>query len=358
MTRILVIEDERKVRENIRELLISEGFEVLEAVDGLDGVQAARHQNPDIILCDIRMPHLDGYGVLARLSNDRLTEGIPFILLTARTERADQRMGMGLGADDYITKPFTRRDLLGSINKRLEKKQNLERLAERKFRQTGETIQHNLPLNLMEPVGMILGSAELLIENAQIASDPFQVRSIARAIRRTAEHLTLLVGCYSLYLELESALSNADRRADLLRQQCGVRQAQVAGILNDLARLAGREDDLSFSMQDAHLRMSERVFFSLLEALGDQIFRFTPVGVAIKINGYTSSNHYRLEIQTQGSWSPAAKLMAMKEETPLGLLLARRIVEVYGGTLSLSDSLDGSSHLVLELPQLSHESER
>jgi EAL domain-containing protein (putative c-di-GMP-specific phosphodiesterase class I)/CheY-like chemotaxis protein len=121
MTKILVIEDEESVRENILDLLEAESFETLAAANGKIGVDLAVSEIPDLILCDLMMPNLDGYEVLKRLHLQAATATIPFIFLTARTAKADLRKGMDLGADDYVTKPFTRSELLSAIMSRLEK---------------------------------------------------------------------------------------------------------------------------------------------------------------------------------------------------------------------------------------------
>lgn len=121
MTRILVIEDEDDVRQNIIETLIYEGFSVIEAHNGGVGVAMAVKHQPDLILCDVRMPELNGYDVLRRLQGDATTSLIPFIFLTAMGDRQSVRLGMDLGASDYLTKPFTVNELLSSIRTRLNK---------------------------------------------------------------------------------------------------------------------------------------------------------------------------------------------------------------------------------------------
>lgn len=121
MTKILVIEDEDLIRDNIVELLESEDFEVFNAEDGKIGVQLASQHQPDLILCDVMMPELDGYGVLLKLQENPLTATIPFIFLTAKADLGDLRKGMQLGADDYLTKPCTATELLKAIVIRLEK---------------------------------------------------------------------------------------------------------------------------------------------------------------------------------------------------------------------------------------------
>ena len=130
MPKILVIEDDQAVRENILELLESENFDVLGAENGILGVQLAHEVIPDLILCDVMMPELDGHGVIQRLRSNPTTAIIPFIFLTARADKLDFRQGMDLGADDYLTKPCTANELLRAVTTRLQKQAVLTNLTQ------------------------------------------------------------------------------------------------------------------------------------------------------------------------------------------------------------------------------------
>ncbi|MEC4892760.1 MAG: response regulator [Oscillatoria sp. PMC 1051.18] len=121
MTKILVIEDAREVRLNLQEILESKDFEVIDAENGEQGIKRAQEELPDLIICDIMLPGLDGYDVLGELRKEPLTSTIPFIFLTAKVDRDDQRLGMELGADDYITKPCPPTELLSAIATRMKK---------------------------------------------------------------------------------------------------------------------------------------------------------------------------------------------------------------------------------------------
>lgn len=121
MTKILLIEDDLVLRENTAELLELSNYEVITAKNGKEGVSLIKSHLPDIVICDIMMPVLDGYGVLKALSSDDKTKYIPFIFLSAKIKRSDIRKGMNLGADDYITKPFEEEELLTAIESRLAK---------------------------------------------------------------------------------------------------------------------------------------------------------------------------------------------------------------------------------------------
>lgn len=127
MKKVLVIEDNLEVRENLAEILELSGYEVYTAENGKIGVQQARSTRPDIILCDVMMPELDGFGVLRILDQNPQTADIPFVFLTAKAEKDDFRKGMNLGADDYITKPFDDVELLDAIEMRLKKSERIKK---------------------------------------------------------------------------------------------------------------------------------------------------------------------------------------------------------------------------------------
>jgi DNA-binding response OmpR family regulator len=129
MKKILVIEDNTEVRENIAEILELSNYEVITAENGKTGVELALQQTPELIVCDIMMPELDGYGVLHLLNKHIETYGIPFIFLTAKSEKTDLRKGMEMGADDYITKPFDSIELLSAIEVRLRKAESIKQSA-------------------------------------------------------------------------------------------------------------------------------------------------------------------------------------------------------------------------------------
>lgn len=122
-TQLLLIEDDLQIRNNLTELLTLQGYEVEAASNGHEGLERAQSNRPDLILCDVMMPQIDGYQVLEAIRIDRSLSAIPFIFLTAKADSTDVRLGMNLGADDYLTKPFTSDDLISAIESRLKQRQ-------------------------------------------------------------------------------------------------------------------------------------------------------------------------------------------------------------------------------------------
>ncbi|MCI0746178.1 MAG: response regulator transcription factor [Verrucomicrobia subdivision 3 bacterium] len=163
MKKILVIEDEPEMRRNITTLLRYHDYEPIAAENGRQGVEAAHRQKPDLILCDVMMPELDGYGVLQALQTDASLARIPFIFLTAKGEKDDLRSGMNLGADDYLTKPVANADLVRAIETRLRRS---EQQAKREFKPDFSSAEPLLAL------GLTPRAAEALLWLAQGKTNP------------------------------------------------------------------------------------------------------------------------------------------------------------------------------------------
>jgi len=150
--KVLIIEDNDDIRENVMEILQLAGYEAIEAPNGKTGVELAQGQSPDIILCDIMMPELDGYGVLYMLNKNPEMAAIPFIFLTAKAERLDLRKGMEMGADDYLTKPFDDIELLNAIETRFKKQEQQKEFYSRSLDRLGTLIGKNEGLNELKKI--------------------------------------------------------------------------------------------------------------------------------------------------------------------------------------------------------------
>jgi len=174
MKTILIIEDQPDMRENIATILEMEDFAVLEATNGREGLNLALEEKPDLILCDIMMPEMDGYDVLHALRKDRTVSGTPFIFLTAKGEKRDLRAGMNLGADDYLTKPVSADELLGAVNARLD----------RELSRPGGFSPDFSSSTPLETMGLTPREAEVLLWVAQGKSNP-EISTIIGAAENT-----------------------------------------------------------------------------------------------------------------------------------------------------------------------------
>lgn len=184
--KILIIEDQAPMRRNVALMLELEGYKTCVAENGRVGIETAKKEHPDLILCDVMMPELDGYGVVQVLRDDDAFANTPFIFLTAKSDRADVRMGMNFGADDYLTKPVVRDDLLAAVQIRLERADALKkRLADN----SGFSPNFERPDLLQKAYGLTVRESEVLLWVAQGKSNG-DVAAILEMSEKTAkQHL-------------------------------------------------------------------------------------------------------------------------------------------------------------------------
>ena len=277
---ILVIEDDRDSSQLVSRVLADEGYHPLIASDGVSGLALAEAQHPDLILCDIMMPKMDGLTVLRTLRSRSSTATIPFVFLTALSQRENMREGMELGADDYLTKPIRPKELIKAVEARLRREQQLQteqlqnfvqqlvRVQETERQRTAVALQNRisqtllglkLSLNLMETS---TGRDEQLFEDSRLQLDKliYQVESMAQAMHPTIlEHLGLmaavrwLIEQYDLDITLTS--ENMDFRFDAQIEVTMFRILQIA--LDNLLRHAGvRAAQVTLTHRDQGLEMS------------------------------------------------------------------------------------------------------
>jgi DNA-binding NarL/FixJ family response regulator len=211
--KILIIEDQAPMRRNIGLMLQLEGYAVVSAENGRIGLEMARKENPDLILCDVMMPELDGYGVVQALREDPDFAATPFIFLTAKSDRGDVRIGMNFGADDYLTKPVVRDDLLAAVLVRLNKASAVqERIAEAEAGSGGFNPDFSSHEPLVKALNITPREAEVLLWVAQGKSNA-DVASILGMSEKTAkQHM----GNLFVKLGLENRNAAAMRAVEVL----------------------------------------------------------------------------------------------------------------------------------------------
>ncbi len=346
MTTILVIEDEEFVRENLVDLLDAEGYQVISAANGRVGVQLARQHLPDLILCDILMPELDGYGVYRELLQDPVTATIPFIFLTAKATPSDVRAGMALGADDYLTKPFTREDLLQAITARLARREMIVRQFQNKMDELRQSMAKMLPHELRTPLTGILGFSSVLLEDyATLSSE--EIRRIAESIHRAGQRLYRLVQKFLLYAEIELTARDPEQIQAL---RCGLVNLTAPLIENaalQKAQEARRSADLVLDLQDGPAQIAEPYLSFILEELIENAFEFSPAGTPVQVSSRVGDRTLTITITDRGRGMTPEQIAAVgayvqferkryeQQGQGLGLALAKRIAELHGGELSI-----------------------
>ncbi len=344
--KVLVIDDTADVRFIIAETLNVFGFTAIVAEDGLSGIQLAQEQLPDLIICDINMPNMDGYATLTAMRQHDATATIPFIFLSGESDKIKQRKGMELGADDYLTKPFTHKELLGAVNTRLEKQAEVQRQSNKKLDELRGNITLALPHELRTPLNGILGLAGIMIED-HATMPPEEVLESALFIQESAQRLHRLIENFLVFSQLELMASEAQK----IELSNSLAPAQAQDLLPDIAAKVAarfkREADLQLRVTPAGVLIPPENLAKIAEELMDNAFKFSVAGQPVRVDCGIVNHTFQLSVTDQGRGLTAEQISKIAPHTQfdrktyeqqgagLGLTIARRLTELLGGRMAI-----------------------
>lgn len=364
MKKILVIDDEEWLREMIHAALAQREFEVIEAENGAAGIEKARQELPDLILCDVNMDKVDGYLTLSTLRSEPTTASIPFILMTGLADHAGMRHGMELGADDYLPKPFTIDALYAAVEARLKKAQTVRDEAERKLADLRDNISLMLPHELRTPLNGILAYGELLASEASTLSAN-EIADMGQVIRDCGRRLERLVENFLIYAQLE--LLGADpQKLTTLR---GGQTADAARLLGERslaqARNAQRPDDLVVEATNVSVPISEEHLGKIIDELAQNAFKFSQSGSKVRVTLSEAAGNVVLSVTDRGrglstehitkvgAYMQFERKLHEQQGLGLGLTIAKRLTELHGGTLTMQSHRGEGTTVTIKLPRSS-----
>lgn len=361
MTRILVIENEQSIREDVIQILGFEGYEVAGAENGQVGIEQTHVFRPDVVICDIMMPVMDGHAVLLELRSDPSTATLPFVFLTARAQRSDMREGITLGADDYLTKPFTAEELLSAVTTRLERHAVVQHEYEQKLEHLRGSIGLALPHELRTPLTSILGFSEMLMTDNTIVG-PDEIYDLAQRINRAGERLYHLVENFLLYSQLQTIKLDPATIAKLSTSQTFDPQLIIEQAATTIADDSKRSSDLAMHVEPvAMITFDSENFKKAVSELISNAFKFSRSGTPVTISGQISGENYQLCVADQGRGMTAQQINNVgaynqfdrarheQQGSGLGLMIAKSLIELYGGTLSIDSASGQGSNFCLAL---------
>jgi signal transduction histidine kinase len=361
VARILVIDDEDALRTVSAEILRDAGYQVVEARTGAEGIEEVRRERPDLVLCDVNMPVMDGYSVLKVVRTEPNLASIPFLFMSGLGERESVRVGMSLGADDYLTKPVSSQELLEAIAVRLARLGATRQEAERQMDELRLGITVLLPHEMRTPLSVILGSAQAL-EALHESLPPASIKQLATGMTHAATRLRHTIENYLLYasLELERLAPSADTRQRTLGGTAGHLDVREAATTQ--AAEKSREADLRFELEETGVPMAPVYLRKVVAELVGNALKFSEPGTPVRVALTRAGADTQLEVADAGRGMTSEQVSQVtafrqfdravleQQGSGLGLALVKRIATLTGAQFELSSTPGAGSSARLRWP--------
>jgi two-component system sensor histidine kinase/response regulator len=363
MNKILIIDDEEWLREMVNLALRQKGFDVIEAQNGARGIELARKELPDLILCDVNMEKVNGYATLSSLRGETTTASIPFILMTGLADNAGMRYGMELGADDYLPKPFTIEGLYAAVEARLKKSMALRQAAERKLADLRDNISLMLPHEMRTPLNGILAYGEILTGEAATLQ-PTEIAEMGQVIYDSGKRLERLIENFLIYAQLELFAADPQKIAALRKKVTNSLVKLVGEHARAQAKLASRPEDLVLELTDRSAPISEDYLAKIVDEIVQNAFKFSTPGTPVKVTAVESPDQIILTMSDRGrgfstehvtrigAYMQFDRKMQEQQGQGLGLSIAKRLTELHGGTLTIQGNSDAGTSVIVKLPKV------
>ena len=361
MPKILIIDDDELVREMIATTLQVEGYETISAQDGNKGVEEARKQIPDLIICDVMMPGMDGYATLSAIRQNPATATIPFVFLTGQTTKSDMRQGMELGADDFLVKPVMVNDLVAAIQTRLQKHALTKKETERKLDELRVNLSLSLPHEIRTPLSGIVGFAEVLRDDNGTLK-PEEISEMAALILKSAHRLGALVENFLTYAQLQILSTRSDRNSFVGRESTTGLKAHVEETAQKKTAGANRLKDLQVSVADAEAAITLQSMTRLVEELVDNAMKFSKPGSPIEVTSCAEGSEYVLKVRDYGAGMDSKHISDIgayrqfgrtsreQQGSGLGLTITKMMTELYGGRFTIESEVGKGTVVTLRIP--------
>jgi len=342
--RILVIDDNAGLRTSLATALGSEGYNVRTAADGEQGISIAREFGPAVVVCDMHMPQSNGSSVLAALRKDANFALSQFILMTGDLDGTPQRVGMDLGADDYLAKPFTVDEFLKCVESRLQRSQLYKKAEDLALVHFRETISHNLPHEVFTPLTGILGFAEVLRDEIAHLS-PGEAGKMAAEIHLSAERLYRTLKNYLRILDVLND-KNPVHSTHAKTISSEVRGVVLAAIEPIIARYE-RNDNFTIECAEVGVPLSAADLSTIATELVDNACKYSVKGtpVVLRLQGASDSVKFVVndrgrgmtpdQIAQIGAFRQFDRKKYEQQGLGLGLTLTQHLVERHGGNLRI-----------------------
>ncbi|MEO0564154.1 MAG: response regulator, partial [Chloroflexota bacterium] len=330
MKKILLIEDDNDLRRQMHLFLTRQNYECISTDDPEEGIMLAHDRAPDMILCDVRLPNINGFQVLETLQVSQTTRTIPFIFISGINERSTFRQGMTGGATDYLTKPFNMRELIDTINAGFARAERMRESYDRTMVTLRTNLTHVLPHELRTPLLHIIGYSDMLYEDAD-ALGAEDVRTFAEGIKKSSHRLEKVVENYLLFSQLEVLSEDLTSRAQFDPGRSNA-QLVIQGIAQEVSLRHGRKNDLSVSLVPALVKINEPNLKKLVTELLDNAFKFSDDNTRVLLETEKAGDNLQIRVLDFGVGMKPAEL----EEIGAFMQFGRDVHEQQGLGLGLA----------------------
>lgn len=357
MVKVLAVEDDEIQLKNIQKILKLQGYKVFAAANGKDGLELSREYNPDVIVCDVNMPVMDGFELLKEIRRDPKSFMTPFLFLTANIREESRRLGMDLGADDYLTKPYDADQLANAVEARISKHERMKKAMKKEIEDLRASVASSLPHELNTPLNSIIGFAQYMNANYD-GLEPKEIKSMSETLLDAGRRLYSIISAYNYYISLlgmdSKTVKNMARKVDA---SYFIYESAISYALK-----YKRRDDLKIELCHCEVKIKEDHFARFLDELIDNAFKFSNEGEPVEIISKYENGEMRLLVSNSGKPMTEGEIARIgafiqfnrdkmeQQGLGLGLAIAGKIAEIYGWRIRISSESGKKTSFVVSAP--------
>lgn len=347
MKKIVLIEDDIMLSQNLIEILEEENFDIIHATDGITGIELVKNHLPDLVISDILMPKCSGISIKEALNKDPLTATIPFIFLTAKADKNDIRKGMEVGADDYLVKPVSKEELINSINSRMRKSEVFKKHSA----DLTKSIALALPHEFNNPLISILGYSEIILEIAEKSDNchSTDIVNYTKIINSSGVELLNLLKRFLLVVKLEMIFSDVNEVKKYNERKTRALGSDFveAFIMDFTEKYGDRKSVIKSDIDSAKLNISDEDLEIILKEVIENAFKFSNDDSQVQILLNVSDDFYIIEVKNSGRGMTEEQIAHVgmfqqferekyeQRGMGLGLGIAKRLIELNEGELEI-----------------------
>ncbi|MCX8055982.1 MAG: response regulator [Ignavibacteria bacterium] len=361
--KILIVEDEEPIRELLKMELETEGFITDVAANGAEGLEKVKSFRPDLIVCDVMMPVMDGFTMQEHLSRDENFKDIPLIFLTAKSDKKDIRFGKSIGAEDYITKPFEFEDLLVSINAKLKKYYDRKQTLNARLDEIRKSILYAIPHEFKNPLSTMNGFLSLLLDKDYQKTEQ-ELNEFLTYVKQSSDRLYRLVMNFLKLAELEITETDENKIKEIRSFRNYNWRTEFETIIKDLSEKYSVEINYTLEGINFPSPFDYNTLNTILIELISNAHKFSPPDrIHISVHAIAEPNFFELIVEDKGRGIPQEEIEKILEPFyqynrkyyeqqggGLGLSIVKKLVQIYNGKIEIESEIDKGTKVKIIIP--------